>query len=163
MSISSRRLLCISTVSVLAAGLAVAPIRAGASTEVYTSASTVDTTTRQPFASDVIDEYHKFARRADPLAAKRTVSPPATSCLHQEGITRVNAPDGTPYMFITRSGKDPGIVCSTNNHSGTIYIVKMGSRAKNGERMRSNLYPLDDSDLVNRPHIASEEDTTVGK
>ena len=135
----------------------------GASAEVYTSASTVDTTTRQPFASDVIDEYHKVARRADPLAAKRTVSPPATSCLHQEGIARVNAPDGTPYMFLTRSGKDPGFFCSTNNHSGTIYIVKMGSRAKNGERLRSNLYPLDGSFFVNRPHIASEEDTTVGK
>lgn len=159
----SRCLLCISALSVLAVGVVVAPIRAGASTEVYASASTVDPTTRQPFASDVIDEYHKFARRADPLAAKRTVSPPATSCLHQEGIARVNAPDGTPYMFITRSGLDPGFFCETNNHSGTIYIVKMGSRAKNGERMRSNLYPLDNSDLVNRPHIASEEDTTVGK
>ena len=120
-----------------------------------------DASPTQPFDSDVVDQYHKLARRAEPLAARRTIGPEATSCLPQEGITRKDAGDGTPYMFVTRSGLDPGAFCITDDYPGSIYVIRMGSRPKTGERMRSNLHPWNGSLLEDRPHVAAREDDVV--
>ncbi|HEU5182443.1 MAG TPA: hypothetical protein VFW45_16780 [Candidatus Polarisedimenticolia bacterium] len=142
----------------LVMGLAVAPEPSRA--EEYSSASTVGPY-GQPFASDVIDEFHKLARRAEPMAAYRALGHQATDCKHQEGITRKDAADGTPYLFVTKSGKDPGVFCFVDDEPGYLSVIQMGSRKKNGERLRSNLMPLDGSALVTRPHIASQEDVVV--
>jgi hypothetical protein len=115
----------------------------------------------QRFVPDVVDAFHKLARRAEPLAARRTLGHQATDCKHQEGMARKDAADGTPYVFISKSGKDPGIACFVDDEPGYLSVIKMGSRPKNGERMRSNLYPLDGSPLVDRPNIASGEDVVV--
>ncbi len=158
MFVLRRRLALLSASAALLLGLAVAPEPSRA--EEYSSASTMGPY-GQPFASDVIDEYHKLARRAEPMAAYRALGHQATDCKHQEGITRVNAPDGTPYIYVTKSGKDPGIVCFVDDEPGYLSVIQMGSRKKNGERLRSNLMPLDGSALVTRPHIADQEDVVV--
>jgi hypothetical protein len=115
----------------------------------------------QPFVPSVVAAYHSLARRAEPLAALRTLGHQATDCKHQEGLTRHDAADGTPYVFVSKSGLDPGVVCFVDDEPGYFSVIQMGSRKKNGERMRSNLAPLDGSPLVTRPHIASGEDVVV--
>src|SRR5262245_22444224 len=103
-----RRWASVAASAALVLGVIAAPSPAHASPPPF------DTSPAQPFDSDVVDQYHKFARRAEPLAARRTIGPEATSCLHQEGITRKDAEDGTPYMFVTRSGLDPAICLFTD-------------------------------------------------
>lgn len=116
----------------------------------------------QPFASSVVAAFHNLARRADPLGASKTIGPNATDCKHQEGITRSDADDGTPYLFISRSGKDPGVACFVDDEPGTIYVLRMGSRNRDGERMHTNLLPFNDSlPLIDRPNLASGEDVVV--
>src|SRR5207248_3196365 len=67
----------------------------------------------------------------------------------------------TPYMYITKSGKVPDtIFCGGSNEPGWLYVVKLGSRDKTGERLRSNIgLPVDD--IYNSPNLASGEDTLV--
>jgi hypothetical protein len=152
------RLSLLSASAALMLGLAIAPEPSRADT--YGPATSVGPA-GQTYASDVIDEFHKLARRAEPMAAYRALGHQATDCKHQEGITRKDAADGTPYLFVTKSGKDPGIVCFVDDEPGYLYVIQMGSRPKTGERLRSNLLPLDGSVLATRPHIASGEDVVV--
>ena len=116
----------------------------------------------QPFASSVVAQFHNMGRRGDALAARKLSNIEATTCKHQEGIARTNADDGTPYMFVSRSGKDPGGTCFLqDDEAGWIYVVRMGSRNRDGERMHTNLLPLFSSHPADRPHIASGEDDVV--
>jgi hypothetical protein len=147
------------TTSLVATAVLIAPVASRADT--YPPAPSSSANAGQPFASSVVAEYHNLARRADPLAARKTIGPDATDCKHQEGITRKDAPDGTPYLFISRSGKDPGVACFVDDEPGTIYVLKMGSRNRDGERMQTNLLPYDGSALKDRPNVASGEDVVV--
>jgi len=158
MTVSRRRLWSLPASAALLLGLAVEPEPSRADS--YAPATSVGPA-GQPYASDVIDEFHKLARRAEPIAARRTLGHQATDCKHQEGITRKDAEDGTPYLFVSRSGKDPGIACFVDDEPGYLYVIQMGSRPKTGERLRSNLLPLNGSLLKDRPHIASGEDVVV--
>lgn len=145
---------------VLAMVVVVAPVVSEA--ETYPSPPAPDAHAGQPFASSVLVEFRNLARRADPLAARKDTGPNATDCKHQEGITRSDAADGTPYLFISRSGKDPGLVCPVDDEPGTIYVLRMGSRNRDGERMHTNLLPFDhEVPLLERPHLASGEDVVV--
>ena len=55
-----------------------------------------------------------------------------------QAVVRIDAPDGTPYLLVSRSGKDTGAACYSGSDHANIYIVRLGSRDTNGERLRSN-------------------------
>jgi hypothetical protein len=62
-------------------------------------------------------------------------------CRHLQGMARGKSPDGTPYLFFTKSGIWLGtcFLDWTGDHPGELWVVKMGSRSKNGEILNSNL------------------------
>ena len=93
------------------------------------------------FPPDVVDQFNSLARRGDGLAFGVGTLPAEldmSTCKHFQGMARWQAPDGTPYMFLTRSGNDPGAFCVTGDDPGNLFIVRMGSRDTNGERLRTN-------------------------
>ena len=51
---------------------------------------------------------------------------------------RLEGADGTPYFVLTRSGLYVPPCFLTDDEPGSLTIVRMGSREKNGERLRSN-------------------------
>jgi chitodextrinase len=68
---------------------------------------------------------------------------------HIQGIARSNAPDGTPYFFITVGEREAG---------AQVVIVRMNSRDKNGERLRSNrLWKGEETDDTPCPESDSVE------
>jgi hypothetical protein len=86
---------------------------------------------------DVEAQFRALALRPDALGFHLDGSPSPSKCQHYQGIARKDAADGTPYLFITKSGNVP-TGCTGTNVPGSLLIVKMGSRDKNGERLRSN-------------------------
>ena len=158
-SLHRRAMVACITASFVATAVLIAPVASRADT--YPPPPSASANAGQPFATSVVAAFHNLARRADPLAARKTIGVDASDCRHQEGITRVDADDGTPYMFVTRSGKDPGIVCNVDDDPGTLYVVRMASRNRDGERMHTNLLPYDGSLLKDRPNVASGEDVVV--
>jgi hypothetical protein len=59
-------------------------------------------------------------------------------CKHLQGMARGTSSDGTPYFFFTRSGVNNCFCPREKNSPGELWIVKMGSRSKDGERLGSN-------------------------
>jgi hypothetical protein len=98
-------------------------------------------------APDVEAQFADMSVHGDPLAMRRGVGDDASTCRHYQSVNRVNGPDGTPYMLLTRSGTDTSrIWCSGTNDKhfpGELLIVRMGSRPTNGERMGTNRLQLD--------------------
>src|SRR5262245_43661877 len=100
------------------------------------------------FLPDVENQFGSLAVRPDPMGFHIGTSPNPSSCKHYQAITRIDAPDGTPYFLVTRSGNTPNVpgpfddlVCDDSPNesgNGTLIIFRMGSRDKNGERLRSN-------------------------
>jgi hypothetical protein len=93
------------------------------------------------FAPDVVDQFNSLGLRGDGLAFGVGDLPKTldmSTCKHFQGIVRLQAADGTPYLFLTRSGNDPGFQCVTGDDPGNLFVVRMGSRDKNGERLRTN-------------------------
>jgi len=91
------------------------------------------------FVPDVEAQFHPLAYRADALGftvGDDIVDP--TTCKHYEGIARLQSADGTPYFVLTRSGLYVPPCFFTDDEPGSLTIVRMGSRDKNGERLRSN-------------------------
>ena len=96
--------------AVLVAAVVASPAASQADT--YPPPRSLSADAGQPFASSVIAEYHNLARRADPLAALKTVGPDATDCKHQEGITRKDA-DGRYAVHVhqpIRQGPRRGVL-----------------------------------------------------
>ena len=92
-----------------------------------------------PFVPDVEAQFHALSYRPDALGFDigETVEP--TTCKHYEGIAGLQGADGTPYFVLTRSGLEVFIPCpATEDEPGSLVIVRMGSREKTGERLRSN-------------------------
>ena len=98
------------------------------------------------FVPDVSGQFGALTERGEPLAMWRGASPNPNPCRHYQAIQRVDGPDGTPYFFMTRSGNLPDIflndiICfgsDGDRFNGTFIVFRMGSRDKNGERLRSN-------------------------
>jgi hypothetical protein len=95
--------------------------------------------------SDVVGQFNALSTRPDPMGwdigkSLDSSMPDPTTCRHYEGIARSQSADGTPYFFFTRSGLNAGvpIVCSGPHEPGNLIVVRMGSREKHGERLRSN-------------------------
>jgi hypothetical protein len=96
----------------------------------------------QRFVPDVVAQFNALAPRPEALAFRRGASPEAELCKHYQGMARKDGPDGTPYLFITKSGNVPdGIACFGDHEPGYLIVARMGSREKTGERLRSNLWP----------------------
>ncbi|MGH9869674.1 MAG: hypothetical protein ACREAA_16105 [Candidatus Polarisedimenticolia bacterium] len=103
------------------------------------------------YPPDVVGQLKALSDRADALGFRMNGAPDPTHCYHLQGIARTSGP-GTPYFFISQSGNDPGgisaLVCLQwctyapctliGDGPGHIYVVKMGSRDTDGERLRSN-------------------------
>lgn len=98
----------------------------------------------QRFVPDVLGAWVNLSRRADALAARRLDTPAATTCKHHQGLVRKDGPDGTPYLFFTRSGNQlNSVLCDGGDEPGYLFVVRMASRDKNGERLRTNVLPFD--------------------
>lgn len=100
------------------------------------------------FVPDVPGQFQALTERADALGLHIGSSPNPSACKHYQAITRVDGPDGTPFFLVTRSGIlpdtipiDPGLFCDDSpgeTDNGNLIVFRMGSRDKNGERLRSN-------------------------
>lgn len=103
----------------------------------------------QHFVPDVVGAFNGLSPRADALAFRRGGSPEASLCKHYQGIARKDGANGTPYLFLTKSGNVPwfcGIHDGDEEH-GYLIVVRMGSRQKHGERLGRNLYPYRGSQI----------------
>lgn len=124
-------------------------------TGIATTAAASDDTA-QDFVPNVDLAFRQLARRPDGVAFRRGSAPEAGLCQHYQGLARWDAPDGTPHMFVTKSGNIPNWACGIANDQehGYLIVARMGSRDKHGERLRSNLWqfdglpPADDMEIV---------------
>ncbi|MEJ7733120.1 MAG: PKD domain-containing protein [Polyangiaceae bacterium] len=102
------------------------------------------------FPPDVVGQFNAVTDRADALGFGIGASPDPSLCYHYQGIARASGP-GTPYLFVSKSGNQPsGVPClqwctdlnvpctEVGDGPGNLLVVKMASRADDGERLRSN-------------------------
>jgi hypothetical protein len=96
---------------------------------------------------NVVEQFNALTERADPLGFDIVDSPNPSTCRHYQGLARLEGPDGTPYLIVTRSGNTPELpgpddpLCDDSpgeTGHGNFIVVRMGSRDKEGERFRSN-------------------------
>jgi hypothetical protein len=89
------------------------------------------------FVPDVVGQFNQLALRPEGLAFGLGNGPDPHIGKHYQGIVRKHGP-GTPYLFVSRSGNDVPECINCEDDPGNIFIVRMGSRDTNGERLRSN-------------------------
>ena len=90
------------------------------------------------FAVDVEQQFRNIMPLPDALGFGIGPSNGASTCKHHQGIVRHYGFDDTPYFILSKSGS-PG--CKGTDGSdglGYLYIVRMDSRNRSGERLRSN-------------------------
>lgn len=93
---------------------------------------------------DVVDQFEHLQLHGDPIGFRIGVGVDADLCKHYQGITRHHSADGTPYFFVTHSMNHTSscglLECDSDcsDDPGELLVVRMGSRPKHGERMRSN-------------------------
>lgn len=80
------------------------------------------------FVPDVVRQFKDLRGRPEALGFGIADSPNPTNTNHYQGIARSHGP-GTPYFFVSRGSKGKG---------ANLLVIEMGSRDKNGERLRSN-------------------------
>ena len=95
------------------------------------------------FLPDVITQFDDLSVRPDAFGFFRGSSPDPSGCKHYQGMVRVEAADGTQYFIVSRSGVVPdggipGVICTGEDDPANLLVVRLGSRDKNGERLRSN-------------------------
>ena len=99
------------------------------------------------FVPDVVGQFDALSVRPDALGFSKGGSPDPSRCRHYQGIVRYQGPNDTPYFFVTRSGNIPDLLFDYANNllcldledqPGNLLVVKMDSRDRHGERMRSN-------------------------
>lgn len=92
-----------------------------------------------PVVADAVTQFSSLSRRPDGLGFDIGASPDPEACKHYQGMARVHAPDGTPYMLISRSGNHVTAICPfADDDPGNLLVVEMGSRERTAERLRSN-------------------------
>jgi len=95
------------------------------------------------FLPNVVGQFDALTRRPDALGFHIGNGPDPSQCRHHQALIRTEAADGTPYFIVSRSGP-PRDTCLQEelgfegNPIANLYVVRMGSRDKNGERLRSN-------------------------
>ncbi|OWY68440.1 hypothetical protein B7486_25830 [cyanobacterium TDX16] len=110
-----------------------------------TALAQIPTPPRGGFTVDnVIGEFQKLQLHGDPIGFRIGVGVDADLCKHYQGISRHHAADGTPYFFVTHSMNHTSscglLECDSDcsDDPGELLVVRMASRPKHGERMRSN-------------------------
>jgi hypothetical protein len=133
----------------IGAGLALGVLLMGATSNAASAdaSATSATGTNEPdlrFVPAATDAFDALGLRPDGLGFRPGPdSPDPTFCKHYQGIARKDAPDGTPYLFVSRSGNVP-FPCPVaadviaGDSPGNLVVVRMGSRDRTGERLRSN-------------------------
>lgn len=110
------------------------------------SAQTTERPDGMRFLPDVVGQFQALSDRPEPLGLDPTTTPDPSTCKHYQSVVRVQGADGTPFLLMTRSGNLPdfgfsGTVCNDSpkeTGNGHLIVFRMGSRDKNGERLRSN-------------------------
>ena len=80
----------------------------------------------------------------DALGFHMDGTPDPTRCKHYQGMVRVDGADGTPFFIVSRQRQHPGPAseaeqgCAGDTDNGAIIVVRMLSRPKHRERLRSN-------------------------
>lgn len=116
--------------SSLLAGMSTLIAYDGTNNESLTSESRLGISQNYP-APDVEGQFANLQLHGDAMAFRLGVGDDPTVFDHYQGMARLNDPDdGTPYIILTRSWIP---------RPGEVLVVKMGSRDKDGERLRSNL------------------------
>ncbi len=106
------------------------------------------------FVPDVVAQFNALSERPDPLGFYRGESPDPTVFTHYQGMVRLQGADGTPYFLVSRCG----VFAVSDNVPGNLLSLRLDSREKFGERLRSNRLERN-RDLANtQPPL---EDTTV--
>jgi hypothetical protein len=86
---------------------------------------------------NVVEQFNALTERADPLGFDIVDSPNPSTCRHYQGLARLEGPDGTPYLIVTRSGNTPELpgpddpLCDDSpgeTGHGNFIVVRMGSR-----------------------------------
>lgn len=109
-------------------------------------AQTSDRADGMRFLPDAVGQFQALTDRPEPLGLDIATTPNPSSCKHYQSVVRVQGADGTPFLLMTRSGNLPdfgfsGTVCDDSpdeTGNGHLIVFRMGSRDKNGERLRSN-------------------------
>jgi hypothetical protein len=85
--------------------------------------------------------FNDISTMYEPLLANRgTVGMSGPICKHYQGIARYDHPvDGTPYLFVARSGNATGSCPFASDEPGAIEVIRLGSRPADGERLGSNV------------------------
>jgi hypothetical protein len=106
------------------------------------------------FVQDAAAQFNQLALRPEPFGFR---SPddfsPTLLDYHYQGVVRKNGP-GTPYLFVTRN----------RDGAGYLLVVRMGSRDRTGERLRSNRLLRDSPIIIPLPFqstLPDPRDTTV--
>lgn len=99
---------------------------------------------------DVEAQFAALTERADAMGFHMGDAPFDPSlCRHWQGVARSQG-EGTPYLFVARSGNQPPAPCiqwcednnvpctEVGDGPGHLVVVEMGSRDTSGERLRSN-------------------------
>jgi hypothetical protein len=95
------------------------------------------------FVPDVVRQFNDLSERPDAMGFELR-GPDPSACRHHQAIVRTEAADGTPYFIVSRSGILPPLLDCPYQAGGdgsptsNLYIIRMGSRDKHGERLRSN-------------------------
>ena len=115
------------------------------------------------FAPDVATQFSALSERPEAMGFELH-GPDPSACRHFQGVVRTESADGTPYLFVSRSGILPPIldcpyqIGGDGSPTSALYIVRMGSRDKSGERMRSNRLQRDRTTSETPP---DQRDTVV--
>jgi hypothetical protein len=106
------------------------------------------------FVQDAAAQFNQLALRPEPFGFR---SPddfsPTLLDYHYQGVVRKNGP-GTPYLFVSRN----------RDGAGYLLVVRMGSRDRTGERLRSNRLVRDSPIIIPPPFkstLPDSRDTTV--
>lgn len=113
------------------------------------AAQTSDRADGLRFIPNVHEQFASLTERPEALGFHIDGTPDPSKCKHYQGIVRVDGADGTPFFLLTRSGNSPdqypgeesgcdAIDSDGERGFGNLVVVRMGSRDKNGERLRSN-------------------------
>ena len=96
------------------------------------------------YLPNVPGQFNALTTRPDGMGFHMGAGPDPSACRHHQALVRTESADGTPYLIVSRSGP-PRDACledidpiHVGNPIANLYTVRMGSRDKNGERMRSN-------------------------
>ena len=101
------------------------------------------------YPHDLVGQVKNLTVRADALGWHIGDSPDPSMCYHYQGLARASGP-GTPYLFVSKSGNFPGPIClqqcgdlglpctEVGDGPANLLVVRLATRAKDGERLRSN-------------------------